>query len=67
MLSQVKSDDTILIEAFVVGILILPIYYVLMIAMGNGFCTLFLTGAIFHILCELTNINKWYVDNYYKE
>ena len=67
MLSPIKSDEKILIEAFVIGIVILPLYYILMIVMGNGFCTLFLTAAILHLLFEMTSINKWYVDNYYNE
>jgi hypothetical protein len=28
--------------------------------------TLLLSGMLFHIICEYTGVNKWYVDNYYK-
>jgi len=24
------------------------------------------TGALFHLICEITGVNKWYVDNYNK-
>ncbi len=28
---------------------------------------LFLTGALFHIVCEITGLNKYYVENYSKD
>ena len=63
-----KSVIRILYEALIVGILLIvvynPIKYVL-----NGYnynIILLLSGALFHIICEYTGLNIWYVENYNK-
>lgn len=73
----------ILMEAVVVGILLIPITYIA--AFFAKYITkkpslpeicstwnkhrvmevnLFIAGFLFHILCEITGLNKWYVRNY---
>lgn len=66
LLSKAKSDDAILLEAGVVGFLLVILYLCLHLVLGHNFITLFVAGALFHILCEVLGLNKWYVDNYYK-
>ena len=73
-----KPAYTVLLEAVFVGILLIVIYRIVdklfpIVAnatsihpayIQNKNVTLFLAGAIFHILCEITGINIWYVNNY---
>ena len=66
-----KTVVTVLIEALVVGVLLsimlslstllLPNRSLLWIAIIAFVC-----GAAFHILCQVTGVNDWYVKNYYK-
>lgn len=67
LLSKAKSDDTILLEAGVVGLLLVILYLCLHLVLGRSYITLFVAGALFHILCEISGLNKWYVDNYYND
>lgn len=69
-----KSTITILIEAAVVGLLLIFIYeftktYVSVnIKIDNvkpEIVTLFISGFLFHIMCQVSGINTWYVKNYY--
>jgi hypothetical protein len=61
-----KSVTTIFFEALIVGILLIlvynPIYYLLK-DYNNNFI-LFLSGCLFHILCEYSGVNIWYVNDY---
>ena len=63
-----KSVISIFFEALIVGILLIlvynPIYYLLK-DYNNNFI-LFLSGFIFHILCEYSGVNIWYVNDYKK-
>jgi hypothetical protein len=81
-----KSVKTVLIEAAVVGILLIVFVYIVGWALHiagypmkslDKLCagwndtyimeiTLFLSGVLFHLVCEYTGINEWYVKNYYK-
>ena len=66
-----KTVGTVLIEALVIGILLsimsslftllLPNRSLLWLAVASFVC-----GAVFHILCQVTGVNDWYVKNYYK-
>ena len=64
----------LLIEILVVGILTtiigLIISYIMMGESSKNFkhwtrvgLSYFITGALIHIICEFTNINKWYCKN----
>jgi preprotein translocase subunit SecD len=61
-----KSVISIFFEALIVGILLIlvynPIYYLLK-DYNNNFI-LFLSGFLFHILCEYSGVNIWYVNDY---
>jgi hypothetical protein len=63
-----KSVTNIFFEALIVGILLIlvynPIYYLLK-DYNNNFI-LFLSGFLFHILCEYSGVNIWYVNDYKK-
>lgn len=60
------------IEAPIVGIIFLCIfaalYYLLLLTNKNKnvilYMSLFLSSALFHVLCEYTGINVWYSKNY---
>jgi len=50
-----------LFEAVIVGLLLLPIFWVTEKAGFSKWVTVFIAGALFHITAELTGINKAYV------
>jgi hypothetical protein len=66
-----KTVKIVLIEAICIGIilsimlslfiLILPDINLIWVAFAAFVC-----GAAFHVLCQVTGINDWYVKNYYK-
>ena len=69
-------DDTkskLLTEAFVVGAGLMPVYFithsflsVLLPRMSDNvvdYTSIFISGALFHLLAEETGINDWYLDN----
>lgn len=66
LLSQAKADSKILLEGVIVGFLLVVLYFTLALLFGKNYTTLFIAGALFHILCEMSGLNKWYVENYYK-
>jgi hypothetical protein len=61
-----KSKATILIEAIVVGISLILLFNIIqnMTPHYSQNIQLFITGALFHLLCEISGINLWYVENY---
>jgi hypothetical protein len=68
-----KPFSIILMEAVVVGILLIIVYNIVNVILrlyklGDkmGLLVLFVSGFIFHILCEITGINLWYVKDYNK-
>jgi len=50
-----------LFEAVLVGLFLLPIFYVAQLAGLSKWATVFLAGALFHLTAELTGINHAYV------
>ena len=50
----------LLVEALVVGIVMLAIHYVLSMFIPNPLIVVFLTGFVGHLLFELVGANKWY-------
>jgi hypothetical protein len=73
-----KPFSIILMEAVVVGILLIIVYNIVdlillsyklddkMSLLFYKGLVLFVSGFIFHILCEITGINLWYVKDYNK-
>jgi hypothetical protein len=80
-----KTIITVLIEAVVVGLVLIPMAYIAgyfakhLVGKPSlpEICSkwnenhimevnLFLAGFLFHIVCQVSGVNKWYVDNYYK-
>jgi hypothetical protein len=63
----------LLLEAFVVGAGLVPVYAIThaftgavfprMSAMTQDYFSVFLAGGMFHLLCEETGVNDWYLDN----
>lgn len=64
-----KPISVVTIEGIVVGILLIIIYNIIDIILGvnyNKNIKLFMSGFIFHILCEIFGVNIWYVKEYNK-
>ena len=65
-----KAIQTVLLEAVVVGVLLIVIYYILEIVLQkfklHQIVLLFLAGSLFHLICEFTGVNIWYVKEYSK-
>lgn len=50
-----------LLEAVLVGLFLLPLYWIVEKAGFSKWITVFLAGALFHLTAELTGMNKAYV------
>jgi hypothetical protein len=66
-----KTVSTVLIEALFVGIILSIMSSLITLLLPNRSLILlavvsFVCGAAFHIICQVTGINDWYVKNYYK-
>jgi hypothetical protein len=59
-----KPLSTLLAEAFVVGI-ILALFYVGLSRFFKPLQAVFLSGALFHLVCEFTGVNAWYAKKYF--
>ena len=68
-----KSAIQIIIEAIVVGQLLIYMYlivkYIILpnvvpYEINSMYIILFITGFLFHVICEMTGINLLYVNNY---
>ena len=58
----------LIIEAIIVGLIVIVIGCIISHFLGRScdqkqIITLFLTGVITHVLCEITGANKWYCKN----
>jgi hypothetical protein len=51
----------VFLEALLVGLFFLPVYWIAEKAGYSKWITLFLAGALFHLLAEVTGINHAYV------
>ena len=58
-----KPLSTLFAEALVVGIL-LALLYVGVSQYFKPLQAVFLSGALFHLVCEFTGVNAWYAKNY---
>jgi hypothetical protein len=59
-----KPISTLLIEAFIVGILLVAVFYFVSKFTKSTLQAVFLSGALFHLLCEATGVNAWYAKTY---
>lgn len=50
-----------LIEAILVGLLLIPVFWIVEKAKLSKWVTVFLAGVLFHVVAELTGINRAYV------
>lgn len=60
-------------EALFVGLAILPTYFIARSCVkalmpnlsesSSEYVSIFLSGSVFHLVCEETGLNEWYVDN----
>jgi hypothetical protein len=65
-----KSVNAVLIEAAVVGVCLIAIVKIVRIVTEkwslSEMLILFISGFVFHIICEYTGVNKWYAVEYCK-
>lgn len=63
-----KDYSRVLMEAVVVGVLLVLVFNIVKYVLTKQSLTvqIFISGALFHILCEITGINIWYVKDYNK-
>jgi hypothetical protein len=54
----------VLLEALVVGLLLVLLFMVVHRYMGTV-PAVFVSGAAFHLICEATGVNAWYARNYF--
>jgi hypothetical protein len=63
-----KTIFRVLVEAICIGaVLALMIYLIMMFVPKTRILiavTAFVCGALFHIVCQLTGVNDWYVRTY---
>lgn len=59
-----KTFSTVLFEALLVG-LMLAIIYLVATKFLNPLAAVFISGAVFHLTCEYTGLNKWYAKTYF--
>ena len=51
----------VFLEALLVGLFFLPVYWITEKARFSKWITLFLSGVLFHLLAEVTGVNNAYV------
>lgn len=64
-----KKIDTIILESSVVGFLLVLIFFIIQHVINeqiNIKYHLFVSGFLFHLICEYTGLNKWYSLEYCK-
>jgi hypothetical protein len=60
-----KSVSLVSFEALVVGALLVLIFMGVSRYM-SAVPAVFVSGAVFHLLCEVTGVNAWYARNYFE-
>jgi hypothetical protein len=58
-----KPPQTLALEAFVVG-LFLAILFFIMSKFAPTLVAVFISGALFHVICEYSGVNAWYARTY---
>ena len=54
---------SVIVEAILVGLFLIPVYWVSEKVVGSygKWVTVFIAGALFHLVAEVTGINKAYI------
>jgi hypothetical protein len=60
-----KPIQTLALEALIVGALLVALFFLLSRLTKNTLLAVFASGALFHIICEVTGVNAWYAKTYF--
>ena len=60
---QMSYATQLATEAVVVGVALIPLFLLVNSQIRNQSAALFVSGAAFHLLCEVSGLNKWYLSN----
>ena len=65
---MMKISQKLIIEAVVVGIGLMVLWYLMNLVdqniwKKNMLVSMFITGVVFHLIAEFTGVNKWYCTN----
>jgi hypothetical protein len=60
-----KPIQMLALEAFIVGALLVALFFLLSKLTKNTLLAVFVSGALFHIVCEATGLNAWYAKTYF--
>ena len=58
-----KPPKTLALEAFVVGLLLAILFFIVR-TFTPPLVAVFISGALFHVICEYTGVNAWYARTY---
>ena len=58
-----KPPRTLALEAFVVGILLAILFFIVS-KFAPTLVAVFISGALFHVICEYSGVNAWYARTY---
>lgn len=63
-----KVTQKLIIEALVVGLSLMVLWYVMNMVdqniwKKNMLVSMFITGTVFHLIAEFSGVNKWYCRN----
>ena len=61
-----KTISRVVLEGIVIGIIFIILFRIIksLLINNDNYTHLFITAFLFHILCEISGINIWYVKDY---
>jgi len=61
-----KTISRVVLEGIVIGIIFIILFRIIksLLINNDNYIHLFITAFLFHILCEISGINIWYVKDY---
>ena len=60
-----KSLALLALEALIVGVILILVFMFVRRFTGGTVSAVFVSGAVFHLMCEATGLNAWYARTYF--